>query len=381
MTEAVEKTLFTIDGDTLFLLGNGPSLKQIDLRALSPFSTLGMNAAYRRWREIDWRPRYYACLDLVVGLSHKDAIAELVNETGKGAIQRFLLRDNLINALGPVAHTPRVLNFDALRFAFPILRPDPVTTGSHAALWAAAAGFRKIVLLGIDGKYVERVEGAKAKGGTELEIVEEKHNPNYFFDGYQRIGDRYNIPNPRPGLHIAAWEIAASLLSDAGVTVVNANPDSEIRFFPWVSEKALIEKRVGRINHANCKSSSFEAAELLAPEKLSGGVRRRLRRLLVRQGKLLAIVTGLTGVASTLSFALLGGDALAAILTAFGLFYLLSIVVLGLRDALSEHLGRLDQRMLTVESAMSDFYRRYGHTASSFTDDGGSQLPWPQGMP
>ena len=66
--------------DTIFVLGNGPSLRNVDLRSLSPFATIGLNAAYRYWREIDWRPRYYACLDTVVGISHKEEIRALIEE-------------------------------------------------------------------------------------------------------------------------------------------------------------------------------------------------------------------------------------------------------------------------------------------------------------
>jgi len=38
---------FVVNADTLFVLGNGPSLKDIDLARLGRHATLGMNAAYR----------------------------------------------------------------------------------------------------------------------------------------------------------------------------------------------------------------------------------------------------------------------------------------------------------------------------------------------
>ena len=119
-----------VSGETAFILGNGPSLARVDLASLSAHATVGLNAAYRHWREIGWRPRYYACLDLVVGLSHKEAIAELIRE---GRIERFLLRGNLVEALGDAGANPRVIDFDALRKDEPLLALDPITTGSHAA--------------------------------------------------------------------------------------------------------------------------------------------------------------------------------------------------------------------------------------------------------
>ncbi len=229
------------DEKTLFLLGNGPSLKGVDLRCLDGRATLGMNAAYRYWREIGWRPTYYACLDTVVGLSHKEEIASLVAERGEGAIRRFLLRRNLIEALGAAGATRRVENFDALRTQDEALGIDPITTGSHAALWAARLGYRLIVLLGIDGRYKEVVDGARAAGGIELEIVAPRENPNYFFDGYQRPGDRYNLPNPRPDLHLEAWANAARALEATGAKAVNANARSAVRCFDFADLDALLE--------------------------------------------------------------------------------------------------------------------------------------------
>ncbi|MCA8890192.1 MAG: hypothetical protein KDA46_15255, partial [Parvularculaceae bacterium] len=234
-----DANMIEIGDDVIFILGNGPSLAGVDLKALSSkAATLGMNAAYRYWREINWRPRYYACLDLVVGLSHKDEIAAMIRDDA--GIEAFLLRSNLIDALGDAALDPRVVNFDALRLHQPMLADEPVTTGSHAALWAANLGFKTMVIAGVDGNYREIVDGARPAGGIELEIVDHRENPNYFFDGYQRPGDRYNVPNPRPGLHTGAWKMAASHLAAAGVRIANANADSAVRDFAFVDLDQLL---------------------------------------------------------------------------------------------------------------------------------------------
>ncbi len=220
------------DEHTAFVLGNGPSLADVALPALSDYATIGMNAAYRYWREIDWRPRYYACVDTVVGMSHKDEIAELIEE---GQIERFLLRNNLVEALGRTAQTDRVVNFDAIRGDGTLLDVDPPTTGSHSALWAAEMGYRKVVILGVDAQYKELVDGAQRGDGIELEIVEARDNPNYFFKGYQAPGDKYNVPNPRPDLHVNAWRRASVNLREAGVDIYNGNVNSGVRCLPFIA--------------------------------------------------------------------------------------------------------------------------------------------------
>lgn len=232
-----------------FILGNGPSLKDIDLHQLTPYSTLGMNAAYRHWDRINWRPTHYACLDTVVGISHLDEIRRLIREgrdgesgssTAPPQIGTFALRHNVIEALGADADDPRVIDFDALRARTALLRHGLVTTGSHSLLWMIHLGFDPIILLGIDGNYKEIVSGARKKTGLVLEIIEQQDNPNYFFPDYQLPGDRYHVPNPIPGLHAEAWVDAARGLGERAA-VANGNPDSSVRIFPFVNLPTLLD--------------------------------------------------------------------------------------------------------------------------------------------
>jgi len=261
MPDAKNDLCVSVDERTLFLLGNGPSLKGVDFNLLSPYTTLGMNAAYRYWHSIGWRPTFYACLDTVVGLSHKDEIASLIEEVGEKAIQKFLLRQNLIEALGKVAQTSKVINFDALRTTQTLLQIDPITTGSHAALWAIEEGYQQVVMLGIDGRYQEIVDGARKTGGIELEIIEELENPNYFFDGYQQPGDRYNIPNPRPDLHLSAWREGASHLKNSTAKIFNTNTQSTVQCFDFIDLDDFI----------TTSAKLLPATERVGPPTLSRG--------------------------------------------------------------------------------------------------------------
>ncbi len=219
--------------DMLVVLGNGPSLAGFDFEALRGLDAIGMNAAYRHWRRIGWHPRYYACLDLIVGLSHRQEIEAMVNGAERLGIDAFLLRGNLIRTLDPEArNSPRVIDFDRLSAPGGLLDLLPVTTGSHAALFGALLGYRTLALLGVDCNYVERVEGAEPREGIELELVSTPaHNPNYYFADYQQAGDRYNIPNPSPGLHVESWRAAGVRLRARGVEVWNASKRSRLDAF------------------------------------------------------------------------------------------------------------------------------------------------------
>jgi hypothetical protein len=215
------------------VLGNGPSLRGFDFHRLSRFDVFGMNAAYRYWYDIGWFPQYYSCLDLVVGASHRDAIIELIRDSDRLGIRAFLLRQPLIDNLGDVATSPKVFNFDLLRPGFESWIPGPVTTGSHTCAWASTLGYENIYLLGVDSNYVEVVPHAEQRDDSVFEIITDAPNPNYFFDSYQRKGDKYNIPNPRKDLHLESWRNVGEKLPSRS-RVLNANLASRVDAFPFV---------------------------------------------------------------------------------------------------------------------------------------------------
>jgi hypothetical protein len=210
----------------ILILGNGPSLAGWNLHRIG-MATVGMNAAYRYWQRIDFRPTYYTCLDLVVGMSHIDAIARMVEEN---RIRRFLLRDNACKAIGA---SPRVINYDELRSSNSFFAVDPITTGSHSLLFAVAFGYRYIGIAGVDLNYKERLDESHQVSERVLEIVRTPaNNPNYFFDDYQQAGDRYHIPNRIPGLHREGWERVGEAVAGAGARVFNVAESSPFDLFP-----------------------------------------------------------------------------------------------------------------------------------------------------
>lgn len=343
--------LATADARTAFILGNGPSLAAVSLPALSDHATVGLNAAYRYWREIDWRPRYYACVDLVVGLSHKEAVAELIRE---GRIKRFLLRNNLIEALGETARDPRVVNFDALRAREPLLAVDPPTTGSHAALWAASMGYETIVMLGVDARYEQVVAGAERRDGIELEIVKDEDNPNYFFKGYQAPGDRYNLPNPRPDLHISAWRQTGAALANAGVRVFNGNQASSVRCFPFIELEAFMSEGA-RLDPAEEALPSSALPESDTAES----ARQRLRSFAAFYGGK-ALIAAAALVAAVAFWAVIARPSWALGIAAAALaagFLAGSLAALYVRFTIVAHLRRQDEKIAALQARIADIER------------------------
>lgn len=224
-------------GKTLVILGNGPSLAGFDFSRFRGFDAIGMNAAYRYWDKIGWYPRYYICLDAIVGQSHRGEIERLIRERQRNGIELFVLRKDLVDRMpAAIRSDDRVLLFEHLLETSALFSPMPFTTGSHAALVGAMLGYEQMILMGIDGNYVEKIEEAKARSKDVLEIQKTpKSNPNYFFAGYQVEGDQYTVPNPIPNLHVDCWRAVSGVLADWNVTVWNGSKTSRVDFFPYRS--------------------------------------------------------------------------------------------------------------------------------------------------
>lgn len=223
------------------VIGNGPSLKNLNFFDFKETPNIGMNIAFKHWKRIGWYPSYYICLDTVVTASQKDGIFRLVKDQGKNGIRFFMLRKNILEFYPSLKRNPSVLFFDDYLKAPIFDGAVPISTGSHAALFAAMLGYKKICLLGIDCDYVQQLPEAKNIKDHVLEMTRTpEKNPNYFIDDYQEIGDRFNIPNSLPNLHYNSWIAVKERLEKLGVDVVNCNSQSRLDMFDFVDLKDIL---------------------------------------------------------------------------------------------------------------------------------------------
>lgn len=201
--------------NSIFIAGNGPSLREINFQALRHVDWLGMNAAYRYWDEVGIYPNIYCCLDKVVVKHHAAEILRLIRD---GAIDRFFLVKDILDEIpeleteAKVCFLEDIVQSDSPEAAiFKTNFSDKKTTGSWAVRFAIYCGYQEIFLGGIDCSYVEVLPEAEKTGdGIELRIKSSvSQNPNYFFNSYQKPGDLYQVPNPVRhfgNLHLQAFE-------------------------------------------------------------------------------------------------------------------------------------------------------------------------------
>lgn len=240
-----------------FVVGNGPSLAGFDFQRLKGRVWVGMNAAYRYWDQIGIYPTIYCCLDLVVQDSHKEEIRRLIERRREYGIAYFFLRRTFVDYWPEVANEPGVFFLDDLGKDCEWFDRGKVTTGSFSAYFCAFLGHADIYLLGIDLNYVEKIDEAEV-AGRELVISRQvDNNPNYFFDGYQQPGDRYNPPNRHADMHLRSWTECAEVLRDWGVAVRNCNPDSAVTCFPFDSIDKVLGAADDPLNRAMFLARDF----------------------------------------------------------------------------------------------------------------------------
>jgi hypothetical protein len=262
----------------IIVLGNGPSLKSVDLKSLSSVDTIGMNAAYRYWERVDWYPTHYVCLDDQLIETHASAINDLIV---KGKVRTAFLISKILDYYPELVSNPKVYfleSFNATRQkrvderGIPFISTIPfresdaskVTTGAYSVRFAAFLGYSEISILGIDLQYVEVIDEAKSTEGIKLEMVSTpSSNPNYFFDDYQRAGDKYNIPNPDAhdgNLHVKSFEVMVNDIKQFNwnVKVSNSNLSSILEYNKILPFKPLNEFNSDSSNFCNRKKDKIK---------------------------------------------------------------------------------------------------------------------------
>lgn len=212
-------------------MGNGPSVKDVDFIKLKSLNidTFGLNAAYRIYEELNWYPTYFGCFDYIVTDSHKESFQELINNS---PIQKFFFIRNYF--------TGSKFNYCNLHGGNFMTNPlskdlnifyDNGNSGVNACQVAMILGYTKIILIGVDQNYTEVVEGATQdpRGGLVMESTPNS-NPNYWFDDYQRKGDKYNLPQLNT-YQKPAWESFSVKAKNKGIEIINCSPISTLDCF------------------------------------------------------------------------------------------------------------------------------------------------------
>jgi hypothetical protein len=241
----------------LFVMGNGSSLKEIMdnpeyLKILKENDTFGLNSAYRAYEKYNFYPTYFGCFDYLVNESHKTSFENLVLTNNPIKEFYFIGSPNKKQDLfcKEVRKNKRFkifnfINVDVEKYKGMSIDFDNYynigSSGANAVQVGIIMGYKKIILLGCDCNYVERVTGAVSYDNKEeykLELTENLSvNPNYWFPEYQIKGDRFNLPGT-DRWQMGSWKNLSSHCPK-DVKILNCSRISQIPYFEFEDFKNI----------------------------------------------------------------------------------------------------------------------------------------------
>lgn len=224
-------------GERCFIVGNGPSLKSMDLSLLKEDCGIVFNGAFELRSLFRAENLYHAVEDRLVLEDHREAINAL-----PGRI--FLPSDlrHLITGTNPIVTEFHRGAPEYLKSWPPFLEPEsdlPIfywggTVAYYGLQLAVWLGFEEIYFIGMDLSYA--IPDSVIQKGSVLLSTED--DPNHYKSDYFGAGFRWHVPQPERML-LAFQRIAKRNLP---IKIYNAGLGGNLNCFPRVQYKTLFSE-------------------------------------------------------------------------------------------------------------------------------------------
>ena len=216
-------------GKRAFIIGNGPSLKQIDLSKLRNEITFCMNRFYLAFPELGFAATYLCITnDLVV--------EQFVDDINSLAIPKFI---------GWRSHrhfSPQLLITQIPTFVYTTYTGPRFTHDVRGRVWEGATvtnlalqlafhmGIQKAILIGVDHNFA-------SKGDANKVVVSEGDDPNHFMPNYFGKGVKWQLPDLDTSE--VGYILAREAYRKAGREVIDATVGGKLTIFPKVDYNSL----------------------------------------------------------------------------------------------------------------------------------------------
>jgi len=214
-------------GERCFILGNGPSLKNTDLKKLKEEFTIGLNRIFLAFPEFVFKTSVLVSVnDLVVEQSAAEIKALGIPTFVAWRARRWLKpADNLYFLY--TTYTGPKFGRDLTG------RLWEGATVTYAALQLAFyLGFETVILIGVDHNFV-------TQGKPNTTIVSQGDDPNHFHQAYFGKGFRWQLPDLDTSEQ-AYWMARKAYEAD-GRRVIDATVGGKLQVFPKVEYESLFK--------------------------------------------------------------------------------------------------------------------------------------------
>ena len=226
-------------------MGNGPSLRLMDLDLLKDDVVWGFNKCYLLYDQVNWRPNFYVTNDPRLTRHISSEIHELIHQADH---TWFFFPSHFFQekVLEPPKDTYWYLektwdeeeahnNWSFTRDASNWVAASATVTIAGLQL-AVYLGFNPIYLIGCDTSY-KIPDTVLVEGSKENLVSTENDDPNHFSLSYSGKGDRWSLPDVELMIH--QYSKSKEVLDEMGIDVFNATVGGNLEVFPRVSFESL----------------------------------------------------------------------------------------------------------------------------------------------
>lgn len=212
-------------GERCFIIGNGPSLKNMDLAPLVNEVTFGLNRIYLLFPTLNFKPTYYVAVNKLV---IQQCAAEIMARVPS---HKFISYD----ARGWIDFGPDLTYLysrEGPKFYRDITKGiwQGATVTYTALQIAYFMGFKKVILIGVDHRYA-------TSGRPHEEVISRGHDPDHFDDDYFGSGFRWQLPDL--AMSECAYRLAKVHFEHAGREILDATTGGRLHVFPKVAYESL----------------------------------------------------------------------------------------------------------------------------------------------
>ena len=212
-------------GERCFVMGNGPSLKTMDLSPLAYERTFGLNRIYLAFDKLGFNTSYFVAINKLVLQQFGLDIQQL-------PMPKFISWD-LRHLVKPSADLMYVRSRARPSFSYDLRRGawEGATVTYMALQLAYFMGFQQAILIGVDHEF-------QTKGPAHKEVTSERDDPDHFAPEYFGKGVRWQLPD----LEVSefAYGLAKEGFEKVGRSVLDATAGGKLNVFPKVSYEAVV---------------------------------------------------------------------------------------------------------------------------------------------
>lgn len=212
-------------GQRCFIIGNGPSLKQTDLKRLKNETTFGMNRIYLGFPEMGFETSYFLTINSLV-------VEQCAEDIRSLRMPRFISwRSHKLLGTAPD------INYLFTTYTLPKFSDDVRgrvweggTVTNVALQLAFHMGFETAILIGVDHSY-------SAQGKPNTTVVSQGEDQDHFHAGYFGKGFRWQLPDLETSE--LGYKMARQAYEAAGRQVLDATVGGQLTIFKKVDYLSL----------------------------------------------------------------------------------------------------------------------------------------------